>query len=327
MIPVGNLTDNQNIVTPYSSFSGCSMLNNPLSDRLFFHFRYSLAPFISIFERYTNDSVVSHAGSVPTIVKGLWADILPIMALEHPALLRTMLAISSLNISIMHKQPPSLTLKEYHYALRKVRFALGLPLRRRHISTLAATLLLASYEVMSADHPRWTNHLTGAAQLIREIDFAGMTRDLRTQRRRVLTQRKHILQAYRQPEHGLSISSIASEDDPFADQESEIDEDLIGCLLDRAVDYDMVDQPYDPSSQTPRSFYSQKDIEAHRIQCDLYWLFIKNDLIKSILSGMEPLYVSFTTPFDGNNAGSNHDGVGYLMNCGANAHLAQVSAG
>lgn len=286
-------TNDPKMLASYYPFFGCSLLNNARVVRLFFHFRCSLGPFMSVFERCPADPIVNHGGSVSTPLQGLWTDTLPLKALEHPALIRAMLAMSCLNISILQQSAPSLAMKHYHYALRKVRFAIGLPLRRRQICTLAAILVLGYYEVMAADHPKWCNHLAGSAQLIREIDFASMTRDLRAQRRRVLMQRKQILRAYGQHQDAWSISSIASEEDPFADEESGIDEDIIELLLGRAVDYDTISYANYRQAQAPRKFFTPKDIEDYRIQCDLYWLFCKNDVFQSMVGGNQLLYDPF----------------------------------
>ncbi|GKZ98666.1 hypothetical protein AnigIFM59636_005579, partial [Aspergillus niger] len=66
---------------------------------------------------------------VPTARQGLWTYTLPLKALENHALLQAILALSSLHISFLQQAPPTVSLKHYHYALRRVSVAVGLPMR------------------------------------------------------------------------------------------------------------------------------------------------------------------------------------------------------
>lgn len=272
-----------NILATYYPTLGSSPLNNPKTARIFAHFIHSTGPSLSIFERHPTDSSIVLGGSVPPAQQGLWTYTLPLKALEHPALLQAILAVSSLHIAFLQGVSTTVSLKHYHYALKRIGRAVGLPLRRKQIGTLAATELLAYYEVISADHSKWNSHVAGAAQLIKEIDFAGITRDLRAHRRRVSEQRQQM--GWSNPIYYPAFGSDTAEDDPFAEKEGSVDEALIGSLLGRMVNYDefgLVDEGYTPS---PRRHFSRKDIETFRIQCDLYWWFAKQDLFHSLISG------------------------------------------
>ncbi|BCR96388.1 putative C6 finger domain protein [Aspergillus luchuensis] len=283
-----------NILTSYSPTYGSSPLNNPKTARIFLHFIHSTGPTLSVFERHPIDPSTMLGSPVPMAQQGLWTYTLPLKALENQPLLQAILALSSLHISYLQQAPPTVSLKHYHYALRRVGVAVGLPMRRKQISTLAATLLLGYYEVMGADHSKWNSHVAGSAQLVREIDFAGMTRSLRAQRRRVWLERHH---------RGSSVISIVepsysvsygSEDDPFAEKEYDIDEDLIGSLIGRAVSYDEFGQVDDgQASSRPERHFTRKDIENFRIQCDLYWWYLQQDVMQSIISG-GPLFIPYS---------------------------------
>lgn len=277
-------------VVSYSPNLGSFLLNSPEAGRLFAHFRYSTGPFMSIFERY---STVIPGIPIPTVQQGLWTDIIPLKALQHQALLRAILAMSSLHLSMLQQAPPTSSWKHYHHALRDISTAVGLPLWRKQIGTLAATLVLGYYEVTAADHSKWCSHLAGSAQLIREIDFASMTRDIRAHRRRVRAQRRQMLPAEWQFETVYPFGGAASEDDPFADKESGIDENLIGLLMGRAVNYDEFGQVDDGRTQAPKTSFTRKDIENYRIQSDLYWFYCKCDFFQSMLSGNQLLLVTF----------------------------------
>lgn len=278
-----------NILASYNPTFGSSPLNNPKTARIFAHFIHSTGPSLSIFERHPTDSSIMLGVPVPPAQRGLWTYTLPLKALEHPALLQAILAIGSLHIAYLQQAPTTVSLKHYHYALKRIGRAVGLPLRRKQIGTMAATTLLAYYEVMSADHSKWNSHVAGSAQLIRELDWAGITRDLRAYRRIIKEQRA---------QRGWSDESFYNqgygtdfnEDDPFAEKEGTIDEALIGSLMGRAISYDEFGHVDEGRSQTKKHF-TRKDIDNFRIECDLYWWFTKQDVFHSMIGGDKLLYV------------------------------------
>lgn len=287
-LQLGSLTthlNETNILSSYRPTLDSSPLNDPKAAKIFVHFIHSIGPFLSVFERHPVDSPIPLGASVPAAQQGLWTYTLPFQALEHQALLQAMLAISSLHISFLQQTPQTVSLKHYHYALKRVGNAVGLPTRRQQYGTLAATLLLGYYEVVAADHTKWNSHVAGSAQLVREIDYAGLARDLRAHRRRT---RGHLIQA----DWWLANSPHAvSGDDPFAEKETSIDQDFIGTIFGRAINYDEYGQVENGSSQSYQKHFTQKDIENFRIQCDLYWWYCKQDTIQSIISGNQLLLV------------------------------------
>ncbi|PYH96016.1 C6 finger domain protein [Aspergillus ellipticus CBS 707.79] len=274
-----------NILGSYAPTYGSSPLNNPKTARIFLHFIHATGPSLSVFERHPIDPSTMLGTPVPMSQQGLWTYTLPLKALENQALLQAILAVSSLHVSFLQEAPPTVSLKHYHYALRRVSTAVGLPTRRKQITTLAATLLLGYYEVMGADHSKWNSHVAGSAQLVREIDFAGMTRALRAQRQRVWAQRQMQPPNLALGGHFL-FGDPTSEDDPFAEKENSISEKFIGTLTGRAVDYDEFGQ-VDDGQGSPRQdkHFTRKDIENFRIQCDLYWWYLKQDVLQSMISG------------------------------------------
>ncbi|GMG28805.1 unnamed protein product [Aspergillus oryzae] len=237
-----------NILASYHPTLGSSPLNNPKTARVFLHFIHSTGPSLSIFERHPIDPSTMFGAPVPAAQQGLWTYTLPFKALEHPALLQAILALSSLHISFLQEAPATVSMKHYHYALKRIGAAVGLPTRRKQVGTLAAAQLLGYYEVMAADPSKWNNHIAGAAQLVREIDYAGITRDLRAHRRRICAQRYEV-GGFGFPLVGShSFNNTFSEDDPFAEKENSIDENIIGTIVGRAVNYDdfgEVDDGYD----------------------------------------------------------------------------------
>ncbi|KAF5863155.1 hypothetical protein ETB97_010500 [Aspergillus alliaceus] len=275
-----------NILASYRPTLGSSPLNNPKTARIFLHFIHSTGPSLSIFERHPIDPSTMFGAPVSAAQQGLWTYTLPFKALEHPALLQAILALSSLHISFLQQVMPTVSMKHYHYALKRIGVAVGLPMRRKQVGTLAAALILGYYEVMAADPSKWNNHIAGAAHLVREIDYASITRDLRSHRRRVWAQRQEI-GSFGFPLAGShSYGNAFSEDDPFAEKENSIDEEIIGTIVGRGVNYDdfgKVDDGFDRRSY--QRHFTRKDIENFRVQCDLYWWYFKQDIFQSMLTG------------------------------------------
>lgn len=272
-----------NILATYQPTMGSSPLNNPRTARIFAHFIHATGPSLSIFERHQTDASIVLGASVPPSQQGLWTYTLALKALEDRALLQAVLAVSSLHIAYLQQVSTTVSLKHYHYALKRIGHAVGLPLRRKQIGTLAATELLAYYEVIAADHTKWNSHLAGAAQLIKEIDFASTTQSLRAQRRRISERRRQM--EWSNPSMTFyTFGSDVSEDDPFAEKESSVDEGLISMIMGRAINLDEFGHVEEGHTAIPKRF-SRKDIETFRIQCDLYWWFNKQDLFHSLVSG------------------------------------------
>ncbi|CRG86865.1 hypothetical protein PISL3812_03877 [Talaromyces islandicus] len=282
-----------NILASYRPSMGSSPLNNPKTARIWVHFVHATGPSLSIWERHTTNSAALFAGPVPPSQQGLWSYTMPLKSLEHPALLQGILAISSLHIAKLQKTHLTIAYKHYQYALRKVSKAVGLSQRRKQAATLAATLLLCFYEVIAAEHTKWDSHIAGAAQLLKEIDFPRLTRDLRAQRRSVRQQRMEWSQYNSFPSYQY-VDNYA-EEDPFAEKESEIDMTVLSMITGKAVDYDIMGYIENEGSlpSTRTKHFSRKDIETFRIQCDLYWWYCKHDLTQSMISGNK-----FYTPYD-----------------------------
>lgn len=272
-----------NILASYRPSMSSSPLNNPKTARIWVHFIHATGPSLSMWERHHTSPIMIFSGSIPSSQQGLWTYIMPLKSLEHPALLHAILAISSLHIAKLQQAPLTISLKHYQYAIRRIAKAVGLPVPRRDLATLAATLTLGFYEVVAADHSKWNNHVSGAAQLIKEINIGQQTRDLRAYRRAVRAYRIQMAQL----DPWFDITDLyGGEDDPFADREMDIDPHLISTLLGREVDFDLLGRIDTVEELRARKVYwTPKDIENFRIQTDLYWWFVKQDLFQSLISG------------------------------------------
>ncbi len=184
-----------------------------------------------------------------------------------------MLAIASLHIAKLQNGPITASFKHYALSLRRVAKSVSLPTRRGHPATLAAALLLAFYECWSADHQKWTNHLLGARQLVREIGFAEMTRYIK---RRTAEDRRQKNQRGR---HGEEIR--------FPPHVDEVDETLIGILMGNKVRYDQFGHIMDDDVLEHDQYkeYTKRDLEIYETQRDLFWWYCKQDTYQSILGG------------------------------------------
>ena len=284
-----------NVLSTYQPTYTASPLMDAQTARVFCHYVTATAPSLSIFERRpSNPSVMFTGGPIPISQQSLWTYTLPMMALSHRGLLHSMLALASLHIAKLQQTSTHASLKHYHFAIRRVTKVVGLPSKRPGIPTLAASLLLGFYEVISAEHHKWNSHLAGASQLIMEIDFAGMTKRIKAHKALKETNKKS--RYYRGFLHGHEqpyVSHNLSDDLMIAD-DKDIDENLVSTLMGWKVRYDQYGRVTDDhalaeGSQRP---LTSKGIETYEIQSDLFWWYAKQDLYQSMVSGNRLLYVS-----------------------------------
>lgn len=198
-----------------------------------------------------------------------------------------MLALASLHIAKLQNGPITASYKHYALSLRRVGKSVSLPTRRGHPATLAAAMLLAFYECWAADHQKWSNHLLGAKLLVREIDFAGLTRHIK--RQRVQKRQQDIDKFHYAQEHGLEFDF---EDQSHLQPVDEVDKNVVGTLMGRKVSYDGYGQVIDDSKSGNmwEKEYTQRDVEIYETQRDLFWWFCKQDTYQSILGGGKLLY-------------------------------------
>ncbi|RMD40798.1 hypothetical protein DV735_g4334, partial [Chaetothyriales sp. CBS 134920] len=257
-----------------------SPLGDPRNERIFCHFVEVTSNCMSIFERAPD-----FAFQPP---RTLWNFYLPAAAINNQALAHAILALGGLHVAKLRNMSEEPSLKHFTYALRKVGRLIGLPDRRHEISTLATVLLLGFYEVMCADHSRWSLHLEGAKKLIMEMDFATTTRVARSMRRRA----RHRLQQY-EHQYGVQANTdpalVAGIPGPLLnDEDWEVDEQLISSLTGLPIDYDNQWQPNYPELY-PRPDLSEKDVMDYKTKMDLRWWYWKQDVFRGMISGDPPL--------------------------------------
>ncbi|KKY21517.1 putative c6 finger domain [Phaeomoniella chlamydospora] len=282
-----------NILARYRPSYISSPLNDEKTARIFAHFISATGQSISIYERnFTNTSGLFLGQTLAPSQQSLWTYTLPMLALENPPLMHAILALSALHISKLQETSIGPSTKHFHYALRRVAKLIGLPQRRNEIATLAANLVLGFYEVMCAEHSKWTIHLQGASILIRENDFASMARTIRSMRDHA----KAVIGTM-SPPPDMQWRDIWKEtgypENLLDPRDWEIDDKFVSDLCGFHVRY------YEPSEPHgfPDKIMTEKDIDEYKLRSDLFWWYCKQDLFQSMVSGNQLLmpYEFWTT--------------------------------
>ncbi|KAF2217816.1 hypothetical protein CERZMDRAFT_63943 [Cercospora zeae-maydis SCOH1-5] len=254
-----------------------SPLKNPATARVFAHFISATGPSLSVFERTPNtSSVLFNGGTVPIAQQGLWTYTLPMAALHHQGLLHAMLALASLHIARLQGASTTPSMQHYAWALRRIHAAVSNPKSRLKATTIAASMLLGFYEVMTADHMKWNMHLMGAKQLFVETDFVQMTAAFK----RMKMERAMHLSSEQDRKRRYSTEQPFSQGD-LLDQMHDIDERVVSRIVGKEVKYDIVGHVEPSTIKLPPAL----DLCKFDILRDLYWWYCKQDVIQSIVSG------------------------------------------
>ena len=279
---IANTPTTPNILATYRPAYTATPLMDADTARVFCHFITATGPTLNVCERHpANPAIIFSGRAVPEGQRALWSYTLPMLALRHQGLLHSMLALSSLHIAKLQHTSPTPSLKHYHYALRRVAKALGSPAKRSDAATLAATLLLGFYEVTTAEHNKWNSHLSGARELIAEIDFSGTTRRLEDERCR-REEEDAAGSSYSFNGHTNFFSKPVYYETPSR-AARKLDENLLDKLTGHCsgrlgYGQDSKGMPSPGEPMTP------KEIETFQVQCDLFWWYAKQDVYQSILS-------------------------------------------
>ncbi|KAL0257066.1 hypothetical protein SLS55_007876 [Diplodia seriata] len=266
------------ILDHYRAEQVANPLRNPQTARVFAHFIHATGPSLSIFERRVrNASAMFSERPVHPSQQSLWTYTLPMMALNHQGLLHSMLALSSLHIAKLQRASVTPSFKHYAYALKRVHHAVGHPKKRHHVTTLAACLMLGLYEVMTADHVKWTSHLLGAKQLFVEIDYAGMTKAWRKKKAEEDAFERNF--AYENP--GLTMQQPR-----YLNKEPSNlpDERVVSVLTGHQIRYDDFGKVFDDQGKDGGKA-PEPDLTHYETYQDLWWWFVRHDGFQSAISG------------------------------------------
>lgn len=191
--------------------------------------------------------------------------------MQHPGLHRAILALASLQFANLQNIPATTAARHYHHAIRRIARNIKMPSRRTTIATLAATLLLAYFEVWHSEHMKWCSHLLGARILFKEIDL-----------------RKHAkislpAKQRREAEERLKAGK------PASNEEGQLNYSLLQIITGYPVcadDYGLqIGQPQ-AHSHIPAS---DRDVKLFENYADLFWWYCKMDVYQSILGGTKLL--------------------------------------
>ena len=273
--------DTPNVLATYRPSHLASPLRDDRVARIFCHFVHVTGPSISIYERQASNSPSAfNSISVPSSQKMLWSYLIPSLALQNTALLHAILALSAVHISKLQGTSDGPSLKHFTYAARRVGKLLGPSKQRHDAATLAAVLLLGFYEVLSADHSRWSLHLSGAKNLVMEIDYAGLARTVSRMRHRAkLNCAQNYCTTY---EEVLQVADMPAS--LLSDADWEVDEDVLSLLSGLQIDYSNQWQPNLNHQEDYRDF-GEAEVEDYKVKCDLRWWYCKQDIFQGMVSG------------------------------------------
>lgn len=264
-------------ISHYIPSEAASPLRNENTQKVFAHFVSTTAPMMSFCaqrDRLTLPGEAAQTGST-YICRGLWTHVLAMMAMRDQGLLHAVLAMSSYHIARTHGAATTPAHKHYTYAIRNIHRSVRPGKRRHEVTTLAATILLAFYEVMTADHRAWNTHLAGAIQLIREVNFVGMTAHIKYCRYQGLLRIR---------------SGIATTRDHLINHIfPQADLNLINNIMGREAFQDKFGHPIEDWPAVYRQTdLTDADIHKYSTLQDLFWYSCRHDVIHALV-GANPL--------------------------------------
>ncbi|KAF3942180.1 hypothetical protein ABW19_dt0209021 [Dactylella cylindrospora] len=266
----------------YSPSTGASPLSNPTTARIFCHWVYVVAPSMSIFERHpANPHQAFAPGTKLNGPQNVWCYTIPTMSLSSPLLLHALLAVASLHIAKLSDEPITSSYVHYHFSLRRLRKAISDDKERASVATLAGTLLLAYYETMAADVRKWSSHLQGAKNLLKEIDFDNLNRRMEILEDEELTQESKtsafdgiasIRNRKLHQKGKVGLENPTTNDDPIRRY-------ILGSRERRKM------SQVEKARVTNARVSTLRDQEIAIVQSDLFWFFAKQDAYQALLSG------------------------------------------
>lgn len=261
-------------------------LRDPTLMSLFRQFVRITGPFISMYERQQTVQVEIEQICPPNQAIGpsLWTRTIPLLSEGHPALMHAVLALAGLQTANLRGIKPVIALQHYGIAIRRLHRTLADQSRVGRPSTIAASLLLAYFDVWQADHASWGAHLFGAS-----IPFYYL--DLKNMSRRCLAA-KRMRQRLMEDQESRNIGAFFPTSSPasgFANDGQYIKFDLLKTITGfpmKAEDY-CIGPNQIPDETT--SAVQDSEIKEYETLRDLFWWYCKMDLYQSILGATKLL--------------------------------------
>jgi hypothetical protein len=262
------------ILERYQPDEVANPLENEATARLFLHFIAVTGPSLSIYERQVrNTSMLFTERDIQFSQQGLWTYTMPLAAMRNKGLLHAMLALASLHVARLTNASETPSLLHYAWALKRIHQSVGNEKQRYKLTTIAASMLLGFYEILTADHVKWNMHLLGSKQLFLETDFCTMTKQFR----KLKAERA----GRRRGKRKFSLPPHTVAQDTILDQIHDVDERLVSEISGKEVKYDAHGQILTSSASVPQEL----DLSKFEILRDLYWWYLKQDAYQSIISG------------------------------------------
>ncbi|KAF4126757.1 Fungal Zn(2)-Cys(6) binuclear cluster domain [Geosmithia morbida] len=285
----------QYMATPHAT-----ELKDDVKRKLFEHFIRVTGPTMSLYERHhfgTEEKDLAdaepvagrniwgckslkHYGKDDTASTGLLTDsgvdTMPLMSLQHPALLHAMLALSSLQVSKMQETPPTAAHKHYHIALRRIAKNVGSYTKRLEMATVAATLLLAYFELWNSDHTKWCSHLYGARTLFAEMPLRAMAKKFLPFKS--LKSKQKIMK-------NMGMGAIGG---PLPKDPNMLDFEFLSTITGFHVVAEDFGLGEDDILRNIGASTTEKEADEFENLRDLVWWFCKLDAYQAILGGAKP---------------------------------------
>lgn len=194
-----------------------------------------------------------------------------------------MLALASLHIARLQGASITPSYKHYAYSLKRLVRSLGNPNKRLSTLTLATSLLLAFYEVWTAEHVKWGTHLVGAQRLITELDFRSLTREARRLQAAQTAMERQF--PHQNPEMFIDQTAF---DQKLKDSALMPDQSMVSTIVGERVNYDdfgMVFEDNGVRHDTRPNIPAKLDLQSYDTLQDIYWSYARHDVYQSILSG------------------------------------------
>lgn len=274
------------VMAAYRPTLSSSPLLNPTTAKIFCHFVYVLGPSMSLFERVpATPHIAFTPGAGLHGPQNVWSYTVPMMSLHHPPLLHAILALSSLHISKLNKGPEQASLLHYHIALRRLGKAIASDKHRGHVATLAATLMLAYYETMAAEHDKWSSHIHGAKQLLKEIDFDRVSQ--RVEQYDVEGDDTQRFAGSSGAGGGESSSTGLSLLAARRVRRQYISEDVDDSLKSYFMGSNKAQRAVENKQRRKQNerMFSKHELDTLKLQADMFWWYTKMDCYQSLLSG------------------------------------------
>jgi hypothetical protein len=192
---------------------------------------------------------------------------------KHSGLLCAILAVGSLQIAYLKEVPPTVAIRQYAMAIRRIKKYFKDPNNFSDPAMLAAILLLGYFEVWNGEHGKWCSHLLGARNIFKHLPMREMSR-------RFLP-----IKARREQRKIMAKMGLAGIGQPRPKDPHALDFDLLTTITGMHItpkDYGLheLETQYDYNEETESTTVQIEEYEHFR---DLFWWYCKMEIYQSIL--------------------------------------------